>query len=116
MIVRIKDIDVETVIGVYAWEKKKKQPLIINVLFDYDASKAAKSDKIDEAVNYIELTKKIKEQVEKANFELVEKMVDFVLGMVMEDERITHAEVEIDKPEALRDYALSVSVSGTADR
>lgn len=116
MIIRIKNIDVETVIGVYDWEKKKRQPLIINVKLEYNGKNAARSDDIKDAVDYIEIAKKIKDEVEKTSFELVEKLVDFVLDIVMRDNRIKKAKIEIDKPEALKGIADSVSVTGKRKR
>jgi len=116
MIVRVKNIKAEAVIGVYEWEKKKLQPIIINLKMEYDASVAVKSDKINDAVDYCELTKKIVEKVSKTNFELLEKLVDFVLAISMEDKRVTWAEVEIDKIKPIEEYADSVSVTGQAER
>jgi D-erythro-7,8-dihydroneopterin triphosphate epimerase len=85
------------------------------VMLEFDGSKAAQSDRIEDSVDYKELTKRIVGEVEQSSFQLIEALANHVLGIVMADERVRRAEVEIDKPGALR-FAESVSVSCSAER
>ena len=43
----IKDLEVETVIGIYDWEREVRQLISINLVMDFDLTKAAKTDKIE---------------------------------------------------------------------
>ncbi|MDP8243774.1 MAG: dihydroneopterin aldolase [Candidatus Hinthialibacter antarcticus] len=115
MIIRIKNLRIPAEVGVHAWEHGAPQLVVINVLLEYDASDAAKSDALKHSVDYQLMTQKISEAVRAVHFHLLERMAEHVLQIMMEDERIILAEVEIDKPDALT-LADSVSVSARAHR
>src|SRR3989338_9838789 len=100
--IRITDLTLKTIIGTNAWERTTKQKVVINICLDYNASLAAKTDNINYAVDYKQITKKIIEKVKKSKFYLLEKLTQSVLNIIMEDKRIKKASVCIDKPRALR--------------
>ena len=55
----IKDLEVETVIGIYDWEREVRQLISISLVMDFDLTKAAKSDKIEDSLNYKKISKRI---------------------------------------------------------
>ncbi len=113
--IRIKNLRLRTYIGFNDDERRKRQDVIINVRFDYQAEKAADSDDVDYAVNYRTITKKIIAHVEGNSFLLLEKLTAEVLDLVMEADTVRFAQVEVDKPHALR-FADSVSASLSTER
>ncbi|MFQ5795094.1 MAG: dihydroneopterin triphosphate 2'-epimerase [Candidatus Bipolaricaulia bacterium] len=115
MIIRIKDLRLRTIIGINDWERENKQDVVINVKIEFDGSKAAETDSIDETVNYKAITKRIIKEVEGSDFYLLEALSNHVLQIVMEDRRVKKATVEVDKPHALR-FSDSVSVQSSAER
>ena len=88
---------------------------MVNVELEFDARRAAKTDRIDHAVDYKALTQRIIDEVEQSRFFLLEKLADHILTIVMGDPKVARATVEVDKPRALR-FADSVSVSASACR
>ena len=110
MIIKIKDLRLRAIIGIHEWERKNKQDIIINVEFEFNGSHAAQSDNIDDTVNYKGICKNIIELAENSEFNLLEKLCDKVLQIVMKDHRVKKGKVEIEKPHALR-FADSVSVT-----
>ena len=113
--IRIKNLRLRTFIGFNDEELEKRQDVVINVRFDYAAEKAADTDEVEYAVNYRTVTKQIIALVEDGQFMLLEKLASEVLELVMDNEFVRKAEVEVDKPHALR-FADSVSVSMSASR
>ncbi len=113
--IRIKDLRLRTYVGFNDEEQKKRQDVVINVTFRYLADEAAQSDDVRFAVNYRTITKEIIERVEGGRFLLLERLAVEVLDLVMADERILEAEVEVDKPHALR-FSDSVSAAVSARR
>ncbi len=113
--IRITDLHLRTIIGIYDWERTEKQDVIINVTMDYDAAKAVATDKIKHAIDYKAITKEIIKNVEGSRFQLLEKLADVVMKIVLADPRVLRAVVRVDKPGALR-FAKSVSVEFSADR
>lgn len=108
--IRIKNLRLRTFIGIKDDEIKNKQDVIVNVKIHYPADNATNSDEMDDALNYRTITKKIISHVENNRFSLLEKLTCDVLDIASEHHWVTYAEVEIDKPHALR-FADSVSLS-----
>ena len=113
--IRITDLQLRTIIGINDWERKHKQDIVINVVIEFEAQKAIKSDHIEDTVDYKTITKNIINFVEKSRYKLLEKLTAQVLNIVMEDKRVLAAQVRIDKPQALR-FTKSVSIELRSDR
>jgi len=110
MIIKIENIRLRTIIGVFDWEKEKKQDVIVNIEMEFDGKKAAESDKLEDTVDYKSINKSIIEFVESGNFNLLEKMVNGIGEIILEDKKIKRATVRVDKPKALR-FADTVSLT-----
>src|SRR5262245_26451865 len=110
MIIRIKNLRLRTINGIYDWEREHKQDFIINATIEFDGNKASQTDRIEDTVDYKRINKRIIELVESSQYFLLEKLADAILQNIMEDPRVLKAHVEVDKPHALR-FADSVSVT-----
>lgn len=110
--IRITDLKLKAIIGINAWERTTKQVIILNLQLDYDASKAAKSDNINDTIDYKALKKRIIDLIKGSKFFLLEKLVNEVLNLVFCEPKVRKATVRIDKPGALR-FAKSVSVESS---
>ncbi|GMT48998.1 MAG: dihydroneopterin triphosphate 2'-epimerase [bacterium] len=115
MTITIKNLRLKGIIGIYEAERHNKQDIIIHVKIDFDGDQAAQKDEIKETIDYDSITNKIVDLVDKSKFYLLEKLAYQVLGIVMKDERVTKAWVEVEKPQAIP-LADSVSVSCSGDR
>jgi len=113
--IRIKNLRLRTYIGIKEEEINNRQDVVINVTLHYDAGEAIRNNEIDSALNYRTITKNIIAHVEGHSFALLERMTREVLDLAMEPAAVMDAEVEIDKPHALR-YSDSVSVTLSARR
>lgn len=109
MIIRIQNLKLRTLIGIYDWERKRKQSVIVNIRLDFNGTKAARTDKIKDTVDYKTICKAVIKKVESSQYFLVEKLAAEILKLVMKDKRVLSARVRVDKPGALR-FAESVSV------
>lgn len=110
--IRITNLKLKTIIGIFGWERKVRQSVIINIAFDYDVSKAAKSDDIKNTVDYKAITKDVIDLVNGSRYYLLEKLTAEILKLVLSYPKIQKATVRVDKPGALR-FADSVSVELT---
>lgn len=108
--IKIKDLKLRTFIGINPEEIENKQDVTINIKFQYNALTATSSDNMNDAQNYRTLTKKVIHLVEEGKFYLLEKLAQDVLSIFSQEKTILFAEVEVDKPHALR-FAESVSIS-----
>ncbi|HBO4852462.1 TPA: dihydroneopterin triphosphate 2'-epimerase [Pseudomonas aeruginosa] len=104
--IRVKDLRLRTFIGIKEEEILNKQ----DVLILYPAADAVEVNDIEHALNYRTITKAIIRHVEENRFALLERMTQEILDLVMENPAVRYAEVEVDKPHALR-FAESVSIT-----
>ncbi|MCY3985806.1 MAG: dihydroneopterin aldolase [Candidatus Dadabacteria bacterium] len=115
MIIKIENLRLRTIIGIYDWEKKNRQDLVINVTIDFDGRKAAESDSIEDTLDYKAINKKIISFVEETSFNLLERVAGGICGIVLEYPAARSASVKVEKPGALR-FADSVSVTEARER
>jgi D-erythro-7,8-dihydroneopterin triphosphate epimerase len=114
-IIRLKNLRLRTHIGIKDDEINNRQDVVINAVIRYRADKAVVFHHIEEALNYRTLTKQVIALVEENRFLLLERMTREVLDLIMAHEQVLAAEVEIDKPHALR-FADSVSITLSESR
>lgn len=113
--IRIKDLRLRTFVGIKEEEIRNKQDVLLNITIRFDASDAIHSTEIEDTLNYRSICKEIIEFVEDNRFLLLERMTHEVLALIMAHAEVRFAEVEIDKPHALR-FAESVSIALSAER
>lgn len=115
-IIRVKNLLLRTYIGFNPEEITNMQDVVINVEIEADIPEEALS--ADEPVgiyNYKTTTKQIIGLVQEKRFKLLEVLTKNILDLVMADERVKWARVEVDKPHALR-FAESVSFEMEAEQ
>ncbi len=108
--IRVKDLRLRTYIGIKEEEINNKQDVLINLTILYPAVEAVRDNDIDHALNYRTITKAIIQHVEGNRFALLERLTQEILDLVMNHATVRYAEVEVDKPHALR-FAESVSIT-----
>ncbi|NWN81585.1 MAG: dihydroneopterin triphosphate 2'-epimerase [Halomonas sp.] len=108
--IRIKNLRLRTHIGIKEEEIRNRQDVVINAVIRYRADKAVAFNHIEQALNYRTITKQVIAHIEENRFLLLERMTREVLDLIMAHEQVLTAQVEIDKPHALR-FADSVSIT-----
>ncbi len=114
--IRIKNLLIRTYIGFNPEELINKQDVIINMEIEAEISKDAmtKDEPVD-IFDYKTITKKVISHVQEGRFKLLEVLTQNILDLIMEDEKVKWARVEVDKPHALR-FAESVSIEMEAKK
>jgi len=108
-IVFLHDLTIETVIGIYDWERKIKQSVIFDLDMATDVARAARSDHIDDAIDYKSVAKRLIEYVSEARFQLVETLAERVAEIVLTEFNVKWVRLRINKKGAVR-YAGDVGV------
>jgi len=108
--IRIKNLRLRTHIGIKDDEIKNRQDVVINAVIRYRADNAVEFNHIEQALNYRTITKEVIALVEDRRFLLLERMTREVLDLIMGHQQVLTAQVEIDKPHALR-FSDSVSIT-----
>ena len=101
-IVFIHDLQIDTVIGIYDWERKIRQTISLDIEMATDISKAAKSDDIEDTLSYKTVAKRLIEFIEQSEFELVESLAEKICSIVMDEFSVPCVKLTLHKPGAVR--------------
>ena len=111
----IKDLFTRCIIGLGDDERREKQDVLINIALTADLRPAGQSDRIEDAIDYSTIKKRIIAEVENSRFYLVEALAEHIAAICLEHSGVLTAQITVEKPTALR-FARSVGVEITRDR
>ena len=101
-IIYLKDLRIDTIIGVYDWERRTRQTIILDIEIAADISKAAKSDAIEDTLNYKAVAKRLISFVENSEFQLVETLAERIAEVLLNDFNIPWLRLTVNKQGAVR--------------
>lgn len=105
----IEGLEIQSLIGVYAWERDAKTPLLLDVELYTNLTAAALSDNVTDTINYAEVANKLVELADKSQFQLLEALAGAMLDDLMSHYSLHKAKVKLSKPNIL-DNARNVAV------
>ena len=100
-IIFVKDLRIQTIIGIYDWERTTKQDVLLDLDMAFDISTAASTDHIDDALNYKAVSKRVIAFVEAAQFQLVETLAEKVAEVVLTEFPVKWMRVRVNKQGAV---------------
>ena len=98
----IRELTVETVIGIYDWEREIKQAVLFDLEMACDVARAAASDSVDDTLDYKAVCKRVIAFVEASEFQLVETLAERVAQLIMSEFAVPWLCVQVNKRGALR--------------
>jgi len=101
-IVYIRDLRIDTVIGIFDWERRTRQTVSLDIDMGTDIRKAAVSDDIEDALNYKAVAKRLIQFVEQSDFQLVETLTERIAEIIMSEFKVPWVRVMLNKKGALR--------------
>lgn len=101
-IVFIRDLRIDTTIGIYDWERQIRQPVVLDLDMGADIRRAAASDHIDDALNYKAVAKRLIRFVSEAEFQLVETLAEECARIVLDEFNVPWVRLTLNKKGALR--------------
>lgn len=105
----IQQLKVETIIGIFDWERRVKQTVSLDLEMSTDVAKAALSDNIDDAVNYKAVAKRLIQFIGDAEYQLVETLAEKVCEIILTEFTVSWVKLRLSKPGAVR-HADNVGV------
>ncbi len=106
----IRELEAETVIGVYDWERRIRQSVVIDLEIDCDARRAAASDAIEATIDYKRVAARVVEFAGQSQFALLETLAERIAQLLIAEFGVAHLRLTVRKPGALADCG-SVGVS-----
>lgn len=101
-IIFLRRLAIETVIGIYDWERAIRQRIVIDLEMAADIRPAAAADHIDKTLNYKAVAKRVIEFVGNSEFQLVETLAERTAQLVLDEFDVPWVRLTLDKGGAVR--------------
>ena len=98
----VKGLRIDAAIGVYAHERGRTQPLIIDAVFDLTTHDIAT---LKDTLNYERVGEIARGFLAQGHVTLVETLAEEIAKALLDLPHVIRAEISISKPEALKDAA-----------
>ncbi|HPG94593.1 MAG TPA: dihydroneopterin aldolase [Dokdonella sp.] len=101
-IVFIEDLRIETVIGIYDWERRIRQVVALDIEMRFDNTRPAATDRIEDTLDYKAVSKRLIAFVESSEFQLVETLAERCATIILDEFEVSHVRLRLAKPGAVR--------------
>jgi dihydroneopterin aldolase len=101
-ILYIHDLRIDTVIGVYDWERRIRQTVVFDIDLSVDVRKAAAADGIAGAIDYGQVAQRVIAFVETSQFTLVETLAEKVAEIIQNEFKVPWMRLKLNKQGAVR--------------
>jgi dihydroneopterin aldolase len=98
----LSELKVDTIIGIWEWERRIRQTVIIDLEMSADIAKAAATDDVTDTLNYKSVAKRIQEFVAESSFQLVETLAERIATIIRDEFGVAWVQVRVNKPGAIR--------------
>ena len=98
----IENLTIETVIGIFDWERDIKQAVSIDLEMEFDIRNAASTDSIEDTLDYKAVAKRLIRFVEQSEFQLVETLAERCAEIVLNEFPVERLKLKLGKPGAVR--------------
>lgn len=99
----IRGLRVETIIGIYDWERTLVRPLVFDVELGFDTREAASSDRMRDSIDYAAVGQTIREIAQELKPQLLETLAEKIARTLFDRFPILSVRLTIDKPGAIPD-------------
>ncbi|OLQ91334.1 dihydroneopterin aldolase [Vibrio ponticus] len=97
----IEQLEVITTIGVYDWEQEIKQKLVLDIEMAHDNRPAGKSDDVQDALDYAQVSEAVINHIVNGRFLLVERVAEEVAELIMSRFNVPWIKIRLTKPGAV---------------
>ena len=98
----LSDLKIDTVIGIFEWERRVKQTVSIDLEMSTDVARAARTDSIADALDYTAVAKAVIEFVENSSFQLGETLAERVAELISRQFGVAQVRLRVNKRGAIR--------------
>ena len=100
-IIFLGGLEIETVIGIYDWERQIKQKIYLDIEMAFDIKKAAETDDIAHALDYKTVSDRVVNFVEKSEYFLVETLIEEIAQLLLKEFQIPWVKITLNKKGAI---------------
>ncbi|MGZ5049509.1 MAG: dihydroneopterin aldolase [Methylobacter sp.] len=100
-IIFLGGLKIDTIIGIYDWERVTKQTVILDIEMAFDIQKAAETDDIQYTLDYKTVSRRIVSFVESSQFFLVEKLISEIADLIRNEFNVSWVKITLNKKGAI---------------
>ena len=97
----IRELRVDTVIGVYDWERLIRQTVVLDLEMATDNRRAAASDQVEDALDYASVSERLIAFIEDSEFQLIETLAEQAAELVLKEFSVPWLRLRLSKPGAV---------------
>ncbi len=100
-IIFLGGLEVDTVIGIYDWERTIRQTIVLDIEMGFDIRKAAATDDIAHALDYKTVSDRVAHFVEGSEYFLVETLIEEIAKLLLNEFSIPWVKITLNKRGAI---------------
>ena len=101
-IIFLTGLTTECIIGIWDWERRVKQKVVVDLEMGADIRRAAGSDRIDDTLDYKSVSKRLLQFIGDSEFQLVETLTERIAELVITEFSVPWVRVRLNKQGAIR--------------
>ena len=101
-IIYINDLRIETIIGIYGWERKTRQTVVLDIEMGTDIRKASTTENVEDTINYKLVAERLFDFVGGSEFELVETLAEQISDILLNEFNVPWLRLKLNKQGALK--------------
>jgi len=101
-IIFLQQLRADTVIGIYDWERRIRQTVVIDLEMGADIAAAAATDSINDTLDYKAVAKRVSAFVEQSEFGLVETLAEKITDIIRQEFNVPWVRLTLNKAGAVR--------------
>ena len=112
----VRGLQVDTLIGVYDWEREQPRPLLLDITFGTDLRAAGRSDDVAQAIDYAQVCQQARQFAASARVQLLETFAEQLAAALLERWPAHWIELRVSKPGAVPGVEVGVTLRREAAR
>jgi dihydroneopterin aldolase len=100
-IIFLRGLHIETIVGIFDWERVTRRIVVLDLEMAIDNRKAADSDDIKDALDYAAVSGRIISFVESSSFFLVETLAERICEIIREEFNVPWVRLTLNKKGAI---------------
>jgi dihydroneopterin aldolase len=114
-VIFIEEFRIDTLVGVYEWERKVPQTIQFDIRIGIPGADAAHSDELDDTIDYGGVVARIRDSLAVNHFLLLERLVEHVADIIIGEFGAPWCRVSVAKLNLIRGVArLGVCIERSA--
>ena len=101
-VIFLTGLTTDCIIGIWDWERRVKQKVVIDLEMAADIRRAAASDAIDDTLDYKKVAKRVLGFVAESQFQLVETLTERIARIIVTEFDVPWVKVRLNKQGAIR--------------